>query len=254
MTGSVVRGALTALWRNVLLPGFTVELPEVLFNRRRRALIRFSDHYSLCDRPARRQLYDLAMDVQERALPGDFVEMGVARGGTAAILAGSILTTPERRLWLYDSFEGLPEPSDLDGKKADAYAGGRTSGELRSIGMCVGSREEVEALLLDQVGFPPSRLSVVPGWFQHTAFSTRPDQIALLHLDGDWYESIRVCLTALYDRVTPGGWVVLDDYFVWPGCKLATDEFLTSRGLSPTIKKRGHHQAHFQKPPDPPPT
>ena len=95
---------------------------------------------STSDRAARRKLYDLVLDIDRRRVEGDLVELGVARGGTALILASAADPLSGRNLWLYDSFQGLPEPTLKDGPKAIRYAGGASKGALRSIGKCVGTR------------------------------------------------------------------------------------------------------------------
>ena len=161
-------------------------------------------------------------------VPGDFVETGVWRGG-AGILMRAVLKAYEiknRRVWMADSFEGLPVPSP----KYPADEGG-VFHKYSELAVPV---EEVKGnfskydLLDDQVIF-------LKGWFKDTLPSASIGRIAVLRLDGDMYESTMDALSALYDKVSPGGYVIIDDYHVVKGCKQAVHEFISYRGISPVI-------------------
>jgi len=121
---------------------------------------------------------------------------------------------------MYDTFEGLPEPTkdDPDYEIAREFTG-----------RCRGTLDEVEDLfrLLKIDGF--SRY--VKGRFEDSLPGTKPDAVAVLHLDGDWYQSVRVCLDSLWDRVSKGGIVQIDDYGHWAGARKAVDSFLHERGI-----------------------
>ena len=169
-------------------------------------------------------------------IPGDFVECGVWRGGASFLMAELLRQagTGDRRVWLFDSFEGLPPPAAIDGARALAFTGDRANPWYHD--NCRASFEEVQgqisALGLDQW------TQLVKGWFEETlpVYRDRIGPIALLRIDGDWYSSVRCCLDNLYDRVVDGGLVVLDDYYAWDGCAIATHEFLGSRRLAHRIE------------------
>lgn len=185
--------------------------------------------------PALRNADRLAREVESEGIEGAVVECGVWRGGCAAVLAEAVRQTGgHRKLWLFDSFEGLPEPTGADGPDAARYAGGKTDGKLSPIGRLLARREDVEGLLFRHLRLPREQIEIRPGWFQETLPAARDKigPIAILRLDADWYESTRVCLEALYGQVAPGGFVIVDDYDFWEGCRKATDEFLARRGLS----------------------
>ena len=171
-------------------------------------------------------------------LPGALVECGVWKGGAVGLMALAHMRKgqiPTRHLHLFDSFEGLPEPeAEHDGDLIDAYANGRTGGQLQSIGKCVGTLPEVEELFTT-IRYPESLLHMHKGWFQTTVPQIAPTMgpIAVLRLDGDWYASTKVCLEHLFDNVVPGGFIILDDYGRWIGSKKATDEFAQQRGFKP---------------------
>lgn len=160
---------------------------------------------------------------------GDFMETGVWRGG-ACIMMRAVMAAygvNDRRVWLADSFEGLPVPSpELYPLDAD-----EKFHEYRELSVSV---EEVANnfmkydLLDDQVVF-------LKGWFKDTLPSAAIEQLALLRLDGDLYESTIITLQALYSKVSPGGYVIVDDYHVVKGCKQAVNDFFSANNISPEI-------------------
>ena len=87
---------------------------------------------------------------------------------------------------------------------------------------------------------PARRMQVVAGWFEKTLPEVRIEGgIALFLLDADWYESTLACLEALYDRVVPGGVIIVDDYYTWDGCARAGHDFLSRRGVAARIRQWG---------------
>jgi O-methyltransferase len=183
---------------------------------------------------------------------GAFVECGVWRGGAVALMALAHLhsvSSAWRQMHLFDSWQGLPEPdADLDGKSAVEYAGGARNGALRSVDRCVASLEETRDLLESKVLYPSSLIHYHAGWFQETVPHTEVGEIALLRLDGDWYESTRICLEHLYTNVVSGGVVVLDDYGLWAGCRRATDEFLVRQPHPIMLHHIDYSGRYFLKP------
>lgn len=158
-------------------------------------------------------------------IAGDFVECGVWKGGAVGMMALAHRAgggEASRVIHLFDSFEGLPAPrAEVDGAAAARYAG-----------ECVGTLGENRELLEGRIGYPAQLLRYHVGWFEATVPAAAPGigGIALLRLDGDWYESTRVCLESLYPKVVPGGVVVVDDYGHWQGCRQAVDEYLAGLG------------------------
>jgi hypothetical protein len=192
------------------------------------------------------KLYDLAKDCN---LQGAFIECGVWRGGCGAILAvfGS---RQGRETHLFDSFEGLPEPKAIDGKRAVKRVGGRDSGQLQSTGELVADESFVRFLLFNRFRLAENHIHIHKGWFQNTLPIAKQDipQIAILRLDGDWYESTKVCLDELYDRVVPGGYVVVDDYGHYEGCRRAIDEFRAERGITTPLVATDYSEVIFTRP------
>jgi O-methyltransferase len=168
---------------------------------------------------------------------GDVVECGTCNGGSGALLASVACRSPMRRhTWLLDSFAGMPPAGPQDGPDAAAYTG-----------TCKGSLDRVRDVL-HRAGVSASAFTLVPGWFHETLPTLPGGTIALLHIDADWYDSVRVCLEHLYDRVCPGGYVVLDDYGYWQGCRTAWQQFRQARGLDVELNPVDGIGVWFRKP------
>ena len=157
---------------------------------------------------------------------GDLVETGVWRGGASIFLRGLLAAhgVTDRVVWVADSFAGLPPP-DSERYPADAGDDHWTRPELAV------SLEQVQAnfarygLLDDQVRF-------LQGWFKDTLPAAPIESVAVARLDGDLYESTTDALSALWPRVSPGGFVVVDDYGAIDACRQATDEFRAREGIT----------------------
>jgi O-methyltransferase len=187
-----------------------------------------------------KSLDSLVRRIDSEKTRGDIVECGTCNGGSAAVLARVAHRSPlSRHVWLLDSFAGLPPATERDGQFAADYTG-----------LCAGSPARVREVL-GHVGVPESAVTLVPGWFQDTLPTLKANPIALLHIDADWYDSVKVVLEALYDRVAPGGFIVLDDYGYWEGCRRAWEEFQSARGLRVELIDVDGIGAYFQKPANP---
>ncbi len=197
-------------------------------------------------------LWDTCRKALGDGVEGDFVECGVWRGGSAGLM-GLVLRdfdkSAGRKLHLFDSFEGLPEPREEDGVKAAEYSGGVSSGELKSVHQCEAGIDVVKNFLFGKLGLSKDDVILHQGWFQNTLpdLGESPKKIAVLRLDGDWYESTKVCLDHLYDRVAAGGAVILDDYYCWEGCQKATDEFRTARGIKEPLVRIDNEAVYWIK-------
>lgn len=192
--------------------------------------------YTLVPYPGLSTVYDLASKAEAEKLAGAFVECGIWRGGCGAILA-HIAAPSGRPTHLFDSFEGLPEPRAIDGARALKYATEGANGALKPIHHIAASLEDVQHTLFQRFGFQPTQVLLHKGWFQDTlpVVHDQIGSIAVLRLDGDWYDSTKVCFEYLYDQVVAGGYIIVDDYTYFEGCKKATDEFLAARGIQPEM-------------------
>ena len=195
-------------------------------------------------------VHELATLIEEKKIPGAFVECGVWKGGCSALMAEAAKKGGEGRLtWMFDSFEGLPQPTEIDGAEAKKMARNRIAGEMKPIGELVGTLENTQTIL-EKFKIDRTKVRIVKGWFQDTLPKNRAGigPIALLRLDGDWHESTRTCLENLFDQVVPGGYIIIDDYGHWEGCKKAVDAFLSARRLNVELIKAGYAVVYFQKP------
>lgn len=163
-------------------------------------------------------------------IPGDLVECGVWRGG-ACILMRAVLAAygdTARCVWLADSFAGLPR-SDPANYKADKGIRSELAAGILGVPEAeVRANFQRYGLLDDQVRF-------LPGWFKDTLHDAPIDRIALLRLDGDLYESTIQALDALYPRLSPGGFCIVDDYHAVKPCEQAVTDYRTKHGVSDEI-------------------
>ncbi len=174
-------------------------------------------------------LRSLATRVIEENIPGDFIETGVWRGG-ACIMMNAVLETFEasdRLVWVADSFEGLPKPSS-DKYPADRGDLHHTHAELAI------SIEEVKANFA-AYGLLNERVRFLKGWFKDTLPNAPIEKLAILRLDGDMYESTMDALVSLYDRLSIGGYVIVDDYGAVPSCQKAVSDFRAQRAIDEPI-------------------
>lgn len=177
-------------------------------------------------------LYDAVRSLDARGIAGNLLETGTALGGSGLVLAAA--KTPTRPLFLYDVFGLIPPPSSQDGEAGQQRYQQIHSGQAEGIagGVYYGYQSD----LLDQVrqtfqrfGFEPEQAQIhfVQGLYEDSLQVNEP--VALAHIDCDWYESVKVCLERIVPYLVPGGILVMDDYYQWPGCKLAVDEFFAGR-------------------------
>jgi hypothetical protein len=172
--------------------------------------------------------------VARHRIPGDVVECGVWRGGSMQAVARTLLAAGDtaRDLHLFDTYEGMPPPSDRDLRRSDE----RSAEELLAEESREDSKVWAVATLDDvkdgfsRLDYPAERVHFVKGKVEDTIPGHAPEQISILRLDTDWYESTRHELEHLYPRLSSGGVLLLDDYGYWEGAREAVDEFLEQSG------------------------
>jgi O-methyltransferase len=166
--------------------------------------------------------------VVARGVPGAIVECGVWRGGSmmAAALTLLRLGVTDRELYLYDTFAGMPPPSDADTTRSGERAADLLAeGDEDSHIWAIASLSDVRAAVLS-TSYPEQHIHFVEGLVEDTLPATAPEQVAVLRLDTDWYRSTKHELEQLYPRLAPGGVLILDDYGHWQGARRAVDEYL----------------------------
>jgi O-methyltransferase len=173
----------------------------------------------------------LAKTALKRLPQGAVVECGSWKGGMAAALV--CLGGPQRDYLFFDSFEGLPPVTEKDGPAAHermANAASYTNGTLST------SFDDFMTLM-KSLPCPQERIHVHKGFFKDTLPGISAPPLAVLRLDGDWYDSTMICLETFWDRVLPGGLILIDDYYVWEGCRRAFHDFLSRRSAPEPIRQ-----------------
>ena len=170
--------------------------------------------------------------ITRHRIPGDILECGVWRGGSMQAVARTLraLDDTSRDLYLFDTFEGMPAPSERDVRTSDE----RTAAELMSeeaqedsLVWAIASLEDVQEGMA-QTGYPSDRVHYVKGRVEETIPARAPAQISILRLDTDWYESTKHELFHLYPRLVRHGVLIIDDYGHWQGARTAVDEYLAT--------------------------
>ncbi len=165
-------------------------------------------------------------------IPGGIVECGVWRGGSMMAVALTLenLKVATRDLYLFDTFEGMPRPTDVDihysGATAMASFTDLQTGEDSSDECAAGLRDVQKAMT--QTGYDPNRIHYIKGKVENTIPQQAPERIALLRLDTDLYESTKHELEHLFPRLSPGGILIIDDYGAWQGARNATDDYIAN--------------------------
>lgn len=176
---------------------------------------------------------------------GDFVECGVALGGSAIVLASQL--APGRRFRGYDVFATIPPPSPRDDEHAhhryEVIRTGRSSGLGGS--PYYGYVDNLYDVVVENfrrygLAVDGAAIALRRGLFEETMPSENFASIALAHIDCDWHDPVRFCLETIYDRLSPGGFIVLDDYHDYGGCRRATDAFLAARPELNVFARRGN--------------
>ena len=164
---------------------------------------------------------NLSITEEFSKIPGCVVECGVWRGGMIAAIAD--ILGDDRKYYLFDSFEGLPAAKEIDGEEALRWQKNTTG--YNYYDNCKAEIDFAQRAM-DKTS---TEYYLYKGWFCDTLSGFKPQgPIALLRLDGDWYDSTMDCLKNLYQNVNFGGVIIFDDYYTWDGCSRAVHDFLSS--------------------------
>lgn len=165
--------------------------------------------------------------ISAHGIPGAIVECGVWKGGSMLAVAMTLLDlgVRDRELFLYDTFEGMTEPTALD----VSVKGERAAAILDRV-RCIAPEDEVRSVM-DHSGYDPERIRLVKGKVEDTIPHEAPLEIALLRLDTDWYESTHHELLHLFPRLAVGGVLIIDDYGHWQGARRAVDEYFAAHNV-----------------------
>jgi len=168
--------------------------------------------------------------VVDNDIPGSFVECGVWKGGSMMTIARTLLRANrnDRELFLYDTYEGMPQPIEADGEYAQTEWAKHQQGTHK--GWACAQLDEVKANMAS-TGFPLDRIRYIPGKVEDTLPASAPESISLLRLDTDFYESTKHELVHLFPRLSHGGVLIIDDYGAFPGARKAVDEYIHDNNI-----------------------
>lgn len=179
-------------------------------------------------------LFEAVRHVVRRGIPGDLVECGVWQGGSAMLMALTLLAEGDtRRIHLFDTFAGMTRPGEVDRRARD---GAEQISRWQQFdrgdhnAWCYAGLDEVRANMAS-TGYPASMLDFVAGKVEDTLPARAPEKIALLRLDTDWYQSTYHELAHLFPRLVPGGVLVLDDYGSFEGARKAVDQYFAENAI-----------------------
>jgi O-methyltransferase len=184
--------------------------------------------------------------VVARDISGALAECGVWRGGSMMAVALTLLRhgVADRDLYLFDTYAGMTPPTEADVKPSGERAADLLARESSDSDVwAIAGIDEVREAVLG-IGYPEERVHFVQGPVEETIPGNAPDDIALLRLDTDWYESTKHELVHLYPRLTPGGVLILDDYGYWQGARRAADEYFGEHD-EPLLLNRIDHTARI---------
>lgn len=188
-------------------------------------------------------LLDSVKYIANNHIDGDFVECGVWKGGSCMIMAKELIKQNDlnRTIWLYDTFEGMTQPTSADveietGIKGKALLSNVEKTTEKYNMWAYAPIEEVRNNML-KTNYPIDNIKYIKGKVEDTLKSSVPNKIALLRLDTDWYESTKVELEVLYPLITKGGILIIDDYGHFEGAKRAVDDYFRKINQKPLLSR-----------------
>ncbi len=176
-------------------------------------------------------------------IKGDFVECGVWKGGSCMLMAKTLVNEgeKERKIWMYDTFDGMTEPTDDDCEIETNVSGSdllkNTPKNTDKFNMWAYAPLEMVKKNMKKTMFPEERIHFIEGKVENTLSKVKPQNIALLRLDTDWYESTKCELEQLYPLLSIGGVLIVDDYGHFSGAKKAVDEYFSKTNVKPLMNR-----------------
>jgi O-methyltransferase len=189
-------------------------------------------NYSMTSKERMYALYNAVKYIIANNISGDFVECGVYKGGSTMLIAQTLLSlnVKNRKIYLYDTFEGMVEPSDLDfrveNENENTFKIWQGKQRKDHNKWCYASLSEVQTNM-QSTNYPIDNLIYVKGKVEDTIPENVPNKISLLRLDTDWYASTKHELLFLYPLLSKNGVLIIDDYGYWAGSKKAVDEYFS---------------------------
>ncbi len=173
-------------------------------------------------------LHNAIKYVHKNKIEGDIVECGVWRGGSSMVSALTLLkhADVQRNIYMYDTYEGMSEPTGED----VSVHGDTGEDTWKGINQCFADFEDVSNNIYS-TDYPKEKIKMIKGKVEDTIPSDIPQQISLLRLDTDWYESTYHELVHLFPRLVKGGVIIIDDYGHWQGARKAVDQYFEENNI-----------------------
>ena len=231
-----------------ILKKFSYEIKKIkkinplIFNLKKQN--NFEEYYEICKRESLNvskerfvSLYQTVNYIYKNDIDGDFVECGVFMGGSAMMMSYAMSefetnNNKNKMIWLYDTFEGMANPSIYDenilNEKATVELKNKTKKENSKDIWAYSSINYVKDNI-NKTNISLDRIKYVKGLVEETLSKDKPKKISLLRLDTDFYESTKIELEELYPLLEIGGVIIIDDYGHWKGCKKAVDEYFENK-------------------------
>ncbi len=181
-------------------------------------------------------------DTIKNNIPGDLIETGVWRGGSVIFMRAllKVAGVTDKTVWVADSFEGLPKPD------ADKYAADKGDDHYSFSNVLAISQEQV-MYNFEKYGLLDGQVKFLKGWFKDTLPTAPIEKLSVLRLDGDMYESTINALDSLYPKLSKGGYLIIDDFGVVPGCKLAVMDYREKHNITEEILRIDDAGAFWKK-------
>jgi len=210
--------------------------------------------FTMTSRERMLSLWEAMEWLNTHQIDGAFVECGVWKGGSSMLASENcrLHPTAQREFYLYDTFEGMSTPEEVDknfkGESADVLMNTAAAAKDSSNIWAIGPIDEVRMNMVAS-GIASEKLHLIQGDVEKTIqHNTGPKDIAMLRLDTDWYRSTKHELTHLFHRIVPGGFLIIDDYGHWTGCQKAVDEFFQEFHLPPFFHRIDYTGIITQRP------
>lgn len=181
--------------------------------------------------------------ITKNNINGSFVECGVWKGGSCMMMANTLVENEQsdREIWLYDTFDGMTNPTDEDIEVETKIKGIELLKDLDKttdkLNMWAYAPKDLVIKNMKSTKYPEKNIKYIEGKVEQTLSENSPGEIALLRLDTDWHESTKIELEVLYPLLVSGGVLIIDDYGHFHGAKKAVDEYFKSIGEEPLMHR-----------------
>lgn len=207
-------------------------------------IIRNVEKYTMTSPERIFALIEATKYITNKNIEGDIVECGIWRGGSVMAIIKTLqsLNTSNRQLLLYDTFDGMTEPTSIDVSRNGDIASTLLENNKKTKEVHIWAYATLEDVKnnISSLNYPKEKVSFIKGRVEETLPAQVPHSISLLRLDTDWYKSTKHELTHLFPLLSPGGVLIIDDYGEWQGAKKAVDEYLEENKIKILLNRIDH--------------